>query len=153
MSTESNRNLLGFTFAGFIGVLLGAGSMIYAQKSADTAENQYYMELDLLRLQTIVDEGRSFEEKLTYLELLKTAKDRGFRPVFEKNLEKDIETTRAALNRIREAEKRSQEDARQARAAEESRAIREAQEQKEKAVRTNPRIFEECMVTPGLICP
>ena len=42
MVERSSRSAaVGLTISGAVGILIGAGGMLYAQKQADTAENQY----------------------------------------------------------------------------------------------------------------
>lgn len=148
-----NTSFWSVTISGLIGVAIGAGSMFFAQKSATTAENQYFMELDLLRISTISDNKRSFEDKLEALTLLEKANTSGFRAVFLENLKEDIEQTSTVIANITEAQQESAEKAAQALREEQSKAALAAQQSKERAITTNPAFFFECGQGTKTICP
>ncbi len=153
----SNNNSRGsfwtLGLSGLIGVVIGAGGMYFSQKQANTAENQYFMELDQLRHSTFLNEDVSFEDKLENLRILDNVRSRGFRHVFEKNLQRDISEIQDSIERIAEAKRKSEEAATAARLAEEQRAKDMAEIRKQQAVRTNPLIFENCGFGSNTLCP
>ena len=138
---------------GVLGVAIGAGGMVYSQKQATTAENQYYMELDQLRHEAFLDEAQTFEAKLEYLMLLKRVRNHGFLTVFEDNLESDIEELTETISKIAEARKQSEEAAKIARQREVEKATAAAQARKEQAVKLNPMIYLNCGNGTGKLCP
>lgn len=125
------------------------------------AENQYFMQLDQLRHSVFLEENVSFEKKRENLYLLQNIKNKGFRHVFERNLERDIEEIETEIAKIKQARVESEAAAAEARRAAEVRAEAAAQRRKEQAVRINPLIFDTCGIKPnsatfkrsGLICP
>lgn len=141
---EKSGAFLGFTVSGLIGGAIAYFGVIFAQQSAATAENQYFMQLDQIRHATYLSESLSFEDKLKELALLQDIKDNGFRVAFEGNLERDIARLEDELARIASAQEESDEAAASERAAAELRAANAAQQLKEEAVRTNPIIFQDC---------
>jgi hypothetical protein len=142
-----------FGIVGLAGMIVGAGGMYFSHQQATTAENQFYMELDQVRHAMFLDSGTSFEEKLTRMQLLKDAKDRGFQAIFESNLQNDIDEITRSIAKIDNARKESQLAAENARKAEEERAAAAAQARKEQAVRVNPLIFENCGRGTNKLCP
>lgn len=139
--------------SGLIGAAIGVGGTFYSQKQATTAENHYFMELDQLRHSTFLNETVSFEERLVDLRSLQEINRSGFRFVFERNLERDIQEIEASIARIEQARLESEAAAEQARIAEEALAEAAAQGRREQAVRTNPLIFENCGFGTNRICP
>lgn len=148
MTGSTKSSLWGFTLSGLIGVAIGAGGMVYAQKQATTAENQYYMQLDQLRHATFLDEDLSIEAKLEHFDLLRRVRRHGYREVFEQNLDSDMAELQASLDRIQQASDKSA-----ARAVEDARVAAEAQARKEQAVRTNPLIYQSCGAGTDRLCP
>jgi hypothetical protein len=139
--------------SGLIGAAIGAGSVFFTQKQATTTENHYYMELDKLRHATFVQENLSFEERLAALQNLNQARRQGYRAVFDDNLSRDISEITAAISRIEEARRASEEAAAEVRRVEEARAAEEAQARREQAVRTNPLILMDCGPGTQFYCP
>jgi hypothetical protein len=152
-STSTHGSFWTLGISGLIGATIGAGGMYFSQKQANTAENQYFMELDRLRHSAFLNENVPFEAKLQDLNLLQEVRRNGFRHVFEQNLKRDIAEIELSIETIEQARLESEEAAREARRVEEARAEAAAQERKEQAVRTNPLIFESCGYGTTRICP
>lgn len=149
----TNQSFWSWGIGGLIGAAIGAGSMYFSQQQSEISENHYFMELDRLRHAISLEEGTSFEEKLSLLTALREAKENGFRPVFAQKLDDDINDLTATIARIEQAEQEGAAAAEEARRIEEARAAAAAQERKEQAVRTNPLIFENCGGNTGRYCP
>jgi len=167
VETASKRSFWSLGISGLVGAVIGIGGTFFSQQQANTAQNHYYMELDRLRHNIVLNDTVDFGEKFDDLQLLKEVKQNGFRSVFEQNLERDIEEISIAIENIKRAEEAAAEaaaDADDARAAaeiaakaatsqENARAAAAAQARKEKAVRINPLIFENCGRGTGIHCP
>ncbi|MFW2544557.1 hypothetical protein ACN2XU_18125 [Primorskyibacter sp. 2E107] len=153
MSETGGASFWSIGLSGLIGVAIGAGGTFYAQKQATTAENEYFMALDQMRLSIMVSETMSFEEKQADLNRLQQVRHKGFRLVFDQNIDRDLEELDASLARISEARARSEAEAEAARQEETQKAAAAAQDQKVQAVRTNPLIMENCGRGTTIICP
>lgn len=154
MNTHSHRgSFWTIGLSGLIGATIGAGGMYFSQKQANTAENQYFMELDQLRHSAFLNSNVSFEERLEDLRSLQRVKDTGFRGVFEENLMRDIAELEISIKNIENARLESEAAAEEARLAEAAREEAASQARKEQAVRTNPLIFENCGFGTNRICP
>lgn len=149
--SERKFGAVGLTLSGLAGIVIGAGSMVFAQKSADVAENQYYMSLDLRRYNVIADEGLSFEQKKESLETLRQIHRNGFKPIFVANVDADLEEVEAALTEIARAETDAAKVA--IREAEAAKAAVNFQSNAVQAVRVNPLIVEACLRDPNMLCP
>ena len=147
------NNKSSFAIGGIMGTAIGAIAAYFAFVSADTAENQYFMQLDRMRLETLSDANQGFEAQLKFLQLLENAHKYGFRQVFEDNLKTDIKETKRAIANIQAAKKKTEAEAAAALLKEQEAAAQRAEAQKVKASKTNPIIFDACFQDRTRICP
>ena len=134
-ATPTRSSFWTIGLSGLLGAAIGASGVFFSQKQAVTEENQFYMEMDLLRL-SIISSDESLEERLKSLRKLEQTDRRGFRMVFKQDLKDDIQEYEDHIERI--SQEKTEKAAEIARAAEEERAEAAAQESLEEAMRTNP---------------
>lgn len=143
-----------FIVTGVIGAFVGTAATFYSFKSATTAENQFYMQMDFRRYQTASDMTVNVEERHSLLNKLKEAYDDGYEKIFVENLNQDIKEAATAIVRIQKRAKISEEAEAEARAEEQKRMAEMAEEKAIQAVRQNPVIFEACQQQNSkFLCP
>lgn len=143
-----------FIVTGVIGAIIGAGGAFYSFKSAATAENQFFMQMDFRRYQAATDTNMSLEERHALLVELKEAYLTGYESVFRVNLEQDIADAKASIVRIANEKNISNEAALKARIEEQKRTQEQSKAKAQAAVRRNPIIFEACMQPNSrILCP
>ena len=144
--------------SGLIGAAIGAGGVYFSQEQATIAENQYYMQLDQLRLSEFAS-GESLEKRLESMRDFEKIENEGYRRSFNDSLKVSIDLLETEIAEIKKAASKNAEET--ARLEAEATAKAEAKRQFEQAVRTNPLIFDSCdsksssgtWRRSGLICP
>ncbi len=103
MEEATKRSFWNFGIGGLIGAAIGGFGTYFAQQQVTLAENQYFMELDKLRLAIMVESTEDFETQLEELQALKEVREKGYRPVFETTLENDIAEVQGRIARVAKA--------------------------------------------------
>lgn len=158
MEDSTKRSFWNFGIGGLVGAAIAGFGTFFAQQQVSLSENQYFMELDKLRLAIMVEETEDFEQQLNELKALSEVREKGYRPVFEQTLANDISEIEGRIARVAQA--RADAEAADAEAVEaEARqneaeaAAAAAQARKEQTFRINPSFFLDCGGSTGRYCP
>lgn len=158
MEDSTKRSFWNFGIGGLTGAAIAGFGTFFAQQQVSLSENQYFMELDKLRLAIMVEETEDFEEQLRELKALSEVREKGYRPVFEQTLADDIAEVEGRIARVVEAKAAAAAaDAAaaeaEARRKEAEAAAAAAQARKEQTFKTNPSFFLDCGGSTGRYCP
>lgn len=158
MQESTKRSFWNFGIGGLIGAAIAGFGTYFTQQQVSLAENQYFMELDKLRLAIMIEETEEFEKQLKELNALGEVRDKGYRPVFEQTLADDIAEVEGRIARVAQARadaaaSDAAEAEAKARRQEAADAAAAAQARKEQTLRTNPSFFLDCGGSTGRYCP
>lgn len=160
MDASTKRSFWNFGIGGLVGAAIAGFGTYFTQQQVTLSENQYFMELDKLRLAIMVEDTEDFETKLEELKALREVREKGYRPVFEQTLAGDIAEVEGRIARVAKAKADAEAAAADAASAEAAARQQEAeaaaaaaQARKEQTFKVNPSFFLDCGGTTGRYCP